>query len=538
MTSRRKNRPVICTDDAWILFAYDSPPTIEDLKEKVVGAYKDTSAALWWSIGDHEVYNYETQVGEILGEGYEDLDDSSHPYSFVHTSGPGSLKNMAENTRYLIDNHVGPLTALIDLCREVDMEFFPRVRMNSHYHIDPAHPGYGRFRREHPELLIGRPGEEIAEGSIQWGIRTGKNYAFPEVREYMAGIIFELFERFDVDGLELDFYRHPAFFRIEEAYQNRYLMTDLIRHVRDRMNEVGEQRGKHLDLAVRVAATIRDSMRIGLDVAHWMAEGLVDIVVAGGGHVPFETPVDEFVEAARGTGCLVYGCINSGRHLDEKSIRALASRFWGQGASGIYLYNYYTMSPEWNRRVLNQIADPAALRRLDKRYELDVTGAFYPTGGHGSAFRLASPAAQLPVTLDESLAGGGSTLCLEIFDDLEAASAEGSLGTCVLALRLDNLTPDDELDVRLNGETFPWGSAKVSFDGWKRVQLEPRFWMKFPSVPTEATQSGASVEFDVGCPPLGHGTNDLEVGLVTSNSERANRVVLKGVEASINFVNE
>ena len=43
----------------------------------------------------------------------------------------------------------------------------------------------------------------------------------------MASIAVELVSRWDVDGIELDYMRHPAFFRIEEAYPNRYLMTDL-----------------------------------------------------------------------------------------------------------------------------------------------------------------------------------------------------------------------------------------------------------------------------------------------------------------------
>ena len=282
----------------------------------------------------------------VIGDRYESLEDTS--YSYVHSQTPGSLKRIVENTRGLIETAGGPMTALTRLCREAGLEFFPRVRMNSHYKIDPSSPAYGRFRREHPDLLIGRPTETIPEGSIEWGIRTGLNYAFPQVREHMASVIIELFEQFDVDGVELDFMRHPAFFRPEEAYANRYLMTDLLTHVRGRMREVSAARGKPLELAVRVPPTLTDAARTGLDVADWMARGLVDIVVAGMGMIPFEMPLEEFVEAAPGTGCLVYGCIEAARPaVDEDVLRALASRFWSAGASGIYLYNFYTMAPEW-----------------------------------------------------------------------------------------------------------------------------------------------------------------------------------------------
>ena len=535
MAPTRNDRPVICTDDGWILFGSDPPPTVEDLRQKVVGALEGTPASFWWSVGDHEVYQYETQVGEILGDGYEDLSDDDDVYSFVYSSAPGAMKNVAENTRSLIAECGGPLTALVDLCREAGVEFFPRVRMNSHYEIDPAHPSYGTFRREHPELLIGRPGEDLPKECVEWGIRTGKDYAFPQVREYMARIMFEILERFDVDGMEMDFMRHPAFFRVEEAYGNRHLMTDLLRHVRGRMNELGRERGRDMRLAVRVPPTLADSARVGLDVARWMGEGLVDIVVVGGGFIPFETPIEEFVEAARDTDIKVYGCIEATRHADEKTIRALASRFWSAGASGTYLYNFYTMSPEWNRRVLNQIADPEALTRLDKRYELDSTGPFIPCRGHGCAFRYAGPSGQLPVTLGRGYAGRGPVLHFDIVDDLEAASADASLADCGLALRLDGLAQTDELRVRLNQQDVPWESSKVSFDGWDRVQLGPRFWMRFPTSTVEVNRPGISVEFDVGCPPLRQGKNELEVHLVTPDSDQGGPVVLKGVEVTVSY---
>lgn len=528
MTARSENPPVICTDDGWILSAIQPPLTIEDLREKMVSAYEGTPAALWWSIGDHEVYHFETKVGQIAGQPPADE--------------PGVERTIAENIRHLMATCGGPLSALIALCREAGVQFFPRVRMNSHYDVEPSLPGYGKFRREHRELLIGRPGEDLPVGSTEYGIRTGLNYVFPEVRRYMANIICELFERFDVEGVEMDFMRHPAFFRTEQAYQNRYLITDLLRHVRDRMKKVSTARNRAIELAVRVPPTLADSARIGLDVARWMAEGLVDVVVAGGGFIPYETPLEEFVGAAAGRGIRVYGCIEATRHADEMNLRAIASRFWRAGATGIYLYNFYTMSPEWNRRVLNQLADPAALKCLDKRYELDQTARFttsyhcaYPLGNIESAFRYASPAAQLPIVLEEYLSGGGPILRLELADDLDTARAGGTLGRCALALRFDNLAPDDALEVQLNQKALRWESGEVSFDGWSRLELEPQFWERYPIGTVEVRQSGASVEFELGCPPLTQGENQLQIHLLPKSRKRREPVVLKGVEVTVAY---
>ena len=336
------------------------------------------------------------------------------------------MDTISQNVRALIQESGGPLTALSTLCREASLQFFPRVRMNSHYEIDPRNPAYGRFRRERPHLLISQPHEEPPEGSLPWGLGTGKDYAFPEVRDYMASIIIETFKRFDVDGVELDFMRHPGCFRPEQAFQNRYLMTDLIERVRHRLDEVAAERNNALKLAVRVPPTLYDSARIGLDVEQWIRRELVDMVIVGGGFIPFETPIREFVEAAQGSHCLIYGCIEATRHIDDAAVRALAARWISHGAAGIYLYNFYTMYPEWNQRIAQDLSDPSRLDRLDKRYELDRAGPLHPSKGHGGAFRYASPSTQLPVTLRPAPHSGGPRFTIEITDDLASASADGA----------------------------------------------------------------------------------------------------------------
>ena len=302
MTDRHPNQPIIFTDDAWIM-SEDPPITPEIIREKMIRPFEGMPASLWWAVGDHEVYHHETEIGEIIGDGY----DLSELSDFE--------RRKALNFRHLTETTGGPLTVISSLCREAGIEFLPRFRMNSHYayyappYTETIRPGYGRYRQENPHLLIGRPGESIPEDTIDWDIRTGKDYAYPEVRDYAYSMITEMFERFDVDGVEMDFNRHPGVFRREEAHQNRYLMTDLVRRVRKRLDEVGAERGRHLKLAVRVAPTLANAARMGLDVPKWMTDGLVDTVIAGVGWIPFEMPIAEFVEEARGTGCAVYGCL-------------------------------------------------------------------------------------------------------------------------------------------------------------------------------------------------------------------------------------
>ena len=523
MDHKREAPPIIFTDDGWI-FTAEENVSVADLKEKVVNGYAGTGGALWWSTGDHEVYQYETEIGERFGDGSSGLDATAP--SFVHSATPGVEERLAANLQNLIVECGGPLTALAGLCRKAAIPFFPRIRMNSHYVIDPSHPGYGRFRRQQPHLLIGRPGEEFPEKSVEWGIRTGLDYAHAEVREHMWRIACEVFERFDVDGIELDFMRHPAFFRMAEALANSYLMTDLVQKIKARLDEVSAQRGKPLQLAVRVPPTLADSRRIGLNVDEWIETGLVDIVVVGGGFISFETPVDEFACAAASTPCLVYGCIEATRHSDRRFLRALALRFFTDGADGIYLYNFYTMSPEWNRQTAAEFSDLEVLKRLDKCYEISGTMSFSPTEGHSAAFRLAHPSTPLPVPLPADSPGLGPTLCIRVADDV--ANATGGL-----ALRLNRLPPEDHLEVVLNGRALPWDQAQVCGEGWSRQQAAPLFWASYPTRPVEQQMEGVSVEFAVDGSLLRQGTNEIAVRLVAGQKDHREQVVLTGVELAI-----
>jgi hypothetical protein len=546
-----RNEPfpkVIFTDDGWIM-ATQPPVTAHDLREKIVGSYADTAGALGWSIGDHEVYQCELESGEHFGASVCELDGTTS--SFVHAATPGAEERIAENLQALITSDGGPLTVLAADCRRRGIPFFPRVRMNSHYVIDPAHPGYGSFRRERPDLLIGRPGEELPEGSLEWAIRTGKDYAFAQVREYMESVICETFEAFDVDGVELDFMRHPGWFRIEEAQANAYLMTDLVQRVQLRLRRAEEQSGRRQWLIVRVPPTLEDSLRTGLDVATWIDEDLVDIVVVGGGFIPFETPVAPFVEAAQGTHCRIYGCIEATRYIDVRHLRALATRWYEDGADGVYLYNFYTMSRDWNERVFKELADPGLMARRDKIHGTDRAGPVSPVVGHSGGFRYASPSTQLPVTLHPGFQGTGPTIEVRVADDLVSALEEDALGQCTLAIRLSPswasqnsaapdtasqdrgpLGDDRRFEVRLNGEPLLWEQAVVQVGGWSRQQIAQLFWADYPTFPRSVQQDATLVEFNVMGSTLRHGVNDVEIRVDETGSRQ---LIVEGVEITIAY---
>ena len=508
-----KVRRVYDNDDAWIMAETDPPLTPDIMWSDMIEPHEGSPVDGWlYSIGGHDVYDYETDIGERTSEAYAERGDRRQ-------------RNRGNNLQHLIDLHGGPMSIMTEQCHRLGMDFLPSVRMNEHYDIDPDDPSYGRLRRERPELTIGK-GKDLPEPSMEWGVGTGLDYALPEVREYMSSIVLETVERWDVDGVELDFFRHPTHFNIEEAYSNRYLMTDMVKKIRRRMDEIGEERGRELDLMVRVPATIERCERIGLDIREWVDAYLVDVVVAGGGFIPFEMPIKEFVDLAEGTETLIYGCLEAYRPaVDELTLRAIAARYWDAGVDGLYLFNFYSMPQEWKRRVLGELIDRDALRRLDKRYETDDRTRFVPTSHLHLTFLNAIPRAQLPVTLRPTSTGSGVKVAMDMPESFRNAQA-------TLGLRFGGLTENDVIEVAINGLSL--SDAPTRGDAWTHVFYEEG-WNKYPSQTKIEELPGETLAFDLVPTMLHRGMNTVEVKLVSEEPSRKNNLVLRQIRVDVRY---
>ena len=122
------------------------------------------------------------------------------------------------------------------------MEVFWSLRMNDGHDSYPM--GYRHqhdhdlalFKREHPEYLMGEPEdwEKYSDGLRRsW---SHLDFKYPEVREHIFALIQEVSQNYDVDGIEMDFFRTPLYFTptldgvpVEE--QHVEMMTDFMRRV-------------------------------------------------------------------------------------------------------------------------------------------------------------------------------------------------------------------------------------------------------------------------------------------------------------------
>ena len=331
----------------------------------------------------------------------------------------------------LVDSGRDNLQVQVDFCHQNDMEAFWSLRMNDTHDAFPKglRTNFHRlapFKQEHPEYIMGEPSDWDTYPTgpkHQW---SSLDFSYLEVRDHILSLIREVCQGYDVDGVELDFFRAPRFFPptmeglpVEPRHLD--MMTDLLRRVNTVADEVGEERGRPLLLAVRVPSRVEAARFIGLDLERWLEEDYVDLLIAG--DEPNSTMTESFVEIVKlghSHNVPVYPCIpwlfwhywafldmavDEHRTLDEwianlycgdpkdldkpcyldvwnawegaaSSLRGAASNLWNAGADGIYVFNGFC-GPDLG--AWNELGDPKALAKTDKVFGADwftlVSGA-------------------------------------------------------------------------------------------------------------------------------------------------------------------
>lgn len=79
----------------------------------------------------------------------------------------------------------------------------------------------------------------------------GLNYAIPEVRDHYMALIQEIAGEYDIEVIELDFNRFPAYFYRDNIQQHCATMTEVIAEVHDTVDATG----RDIALMARIAAT-------------------------------------------------------------------------------------------------------------------------------------------------------------------------------------------------------------------------------------------------------------------------------------------
>ncbi|PYV11056.1 MAG: hypothetical protein DMG07_20160 [Acidobacteria bacterium] len=259
------------------------------------------------------------------------------------------------------------LQRYIDFCRAHGYEAWYAMRANDTH--DAGNDSHGRmrldscdFKKQHPEFLHGTRGNPPPFG--RW---SGLDYAQPLVREQVFRIFQEVCRNYEIDGLQLDFFRHLNMFKSvawggSAADQEVAAMTDLMRRLRAMMDEEGARRGRPILLSVRTPDSAEYCRALGLDVRTWMKEGLIDAWVVGGYFQLQDW--SESVRLGHKYGCQVWASLDESRlPLRGGTVRSVpdwrasgvnategyrgrALNAWRAGVDSIILFNFFFLPGE------------------------------------------------------------------------------------------------------------------------------------------------------------------------------------------------
>ena len=485
----RRSRRIIFNDDTHELALEDAGTPEGFLAHRIVPLAGTHVGTISWSVlgGQFDAPVYDSKIQPIYGDAH---------------GGPLTYwTNVTENVKALVQADCCPLQLVIDFAHNHDMETFASVRMNDVHDsfMDPN--GQTIWKRTHPEYMVDTCGM-----LPQFELYTSaQDFSHEAVRARKLDIIGEICERYDVDGFELDYIRHPVLFsrrmRGEPCTPEEIeIMTGLMRRIRALTEAAAERRGRPLLIATRVPDTFARSLDCGLDLKRWLEEDFVDILIAGGGYAPFSLPAETFVEAAHPHGVPVYPCVNQGMadtlsngHVLE-CVRGLASNWYRAGADGLYFWNLGTpfefrtgddLIEARHRQYtcLDEVGDPEALTGKDKLFCVD--------NGEGAVMvyyaHVSSPW-PLPIASKRGALRTGviGRVPLVVGDDLEAHPPVRA----TLTVDFDNPAWQEILFFRLNGHELPVG----------------RF------VPAADDQSTCRLDLTVTAPPLRTGRNLIEIG--------------------------
>jgi hypothetical protein len=333
-----------------------------------------------------------------------------------------------------------------------------------------------KMKLEHPELLIGE------HQAIGRRFALAFDYAQPAVREFRLALIKEACEKYDLDGVELDFMRTFIVFKPGEEAANCGLMNDFIAQVRGVLDTVGSARGKRLQLVLRTLAPLQVSKEIGLDVHTWLEAGWVDGLILGIDDRS-NLPLGEDAATAHHRGCPVYASIKVDAYQRKGAtpeiFRAIAANHYRLGVDGVQLFNMnalrddvgfnpagYGLGPNYDFQPLREIGSSETLRFKNKHYVLDNLGtAQHANGIDGTVFEEWPDAEQdaflraefgttaarteVPVRLTEDRP---ATFRVYLADDLADAQNAGRAVEVTLRLSFRDVTGSDHIiSPELNG---------------------------------------------------------------------------------------
>lgn len=278
------------------------------------------------------------------------------------TNGVHAQWNFAKTLKKFHDEGIDPYAVWVGRCREKGIKSVVSFRMNdAHGSREADHcPSISDFWRNNPQYRLG----------------GGLNWANKAVRDRMFNFIRECLDRYDCDGIELDWTRFSDIFPADKVAASAPLLTDDMRMLRVHIDNLSRARGRKIAIACRFTSCPETEIACGRQLDAWAKERLMDMVDAGGHFwsADFRIPVAEW-KALLGQDILFVPHIDNGlaissgsfgrRHLEREEYLGFADLMFAQGCAGINLFNLFSQLPdsrEWQESFAKGFGREVLLR--------------------------------------------------------------------------------------------------------------------------------------------------------------------------------
>ena len=410
----------------------------------------------------------------------------------VFRSKDGSFNN--NNLTHFLEKNTDGLRMSSEFARQHGKETIWTLRMNDIHDAWTA-PFRPQWKKQDPTRIM----STLAEGQKHndrrrlWSL---VDFEHPDVEPRLLEIVREVLQNYSVDGIELDFLRAPFYFRT--TYEGKpatapqiAILTKLVKQIRQVVLQESTRQGKPFLLTARVPSTLKHGLQIGIDTKAWLQEQLIDTMALGGGYITFDLPIKEMVTLGHEHDVPVYPCLSQSglmyRAPRGKSSKqpaeswfGAASRFWHDGADGIYTFNLFPGpgSPadrEYARKILSSLGSREKLTSQTIQYAISDAGFWMPS--HYWAKDVAEFTQALPMALK---ANEFERRSLIVPEDLSGAGFDV---TAELRVDFTGLKKDSTPEILFGSANFgPTGGSK---------QVHGVYRYTCP-VPLQAIQQGAN----------------------------------------------
>ncbi|HUT75892.1 MAG TPA: hypothetical protein VM221_13785 [Armatimonadota bacterium] len=392
--------------------------------------------------------SYASEVWDPIWRGYDPQRGDDQPL-FASLSGEArqSAFNWVHTAWQLNRDGIDVYAQWIARCRQRGISPWISMRMNDvHNAEDENNFIHSEFWRARPDL------RRVSYRFHEWTDRAF-DYGQAEVREYHLALIRELAERYDFDGMELDWMRFGFHFRPGHESAGIPLLNQFMAEVRGLLDDWGRKRGHKILLGARVPSRPETSLALGMEAVTWARQSLVDMLVVTPFWATTETdmPIETWKALLHGTQVVLAAgleiLVRPHPAYWEKSpinsletVRGAATTMLDRGADRIYLFNYMDdpssqVAGKDYPKLLREVGDLQTLSGKPRRHVLTYADTWAP----GEPRAIALPAR----------CGPGASAAFRLPTGPQPEPGEV---TAILGIEGEAVAGDEGMEVRVNGE--------------------------------------------------------------------------------------